>query len=230
MSIFIMSQVWAHSKSTGSARLVLLAIADFADDHGKAYPSVETLAKKAAISERTAQYAIRELVTLGELCVEENAGRRGCNLYGVQNLQGCKTQRKGVQDTTDKGCKIEHKGVQTVAPEPSGTVSRTVSEPSLSNVSPPVHLVTSEQIYAQYPNKVGKPAALKKIEAAMKKHPASFLLTATEAFKLATASWPQSERRFIPHPSTWFNQERFNDDPLTWQREGQREKGRADWA
>jgi len=98
-----MSQVWANSVSTGSARLILLAIADFADDQGTAYPSVETLAKKSRVSERTVQYCLRELVQSGELAILEGEGRRGCNLYRVQNLRGCKTQQEGVQSTTEGG-------------------------------------------------------------------------------------------------------------------------------
>ena len=104
MSILIMSKVWAFSQSTGSERLILLAIADFADDEGRAYPSVTTLAKKARVSERTAQYAIRALVDLGELAIFESKGPKGCNLYRVQNLrEGCKMQQEGVQDETKGG-------------------------------------------------------------------------------------------------------------------------------
>jgi len=28
----------------------------------------------------------------------------------------------------------------------------------------------------------------------------------------------EGEARFIPHPAKWFNEERFNDDPVTWRR------------
>lgn len=116
MSILIMSRVWANSASTGSARLVLLAIADFADDNGRAYPAVETLAEKARISERTAHYALKELVELGELSIAVAEGPRGCNLYRVQNLQGAKNDTKGVQNTTEGGAM---------------TCTRTVIEPSI---------------------------------------------------------------------------------------------------
>ena len=51
MSIRVMSDVWDLSESTGSARLVLLAIADSCDHDGtNAWPAIETIAKKTKVS------------------------------------------------------------------------------------------------------------------------------------------------------------------------------------
>jgi len=47
-----MARVWAETKQSGPHLLMLLAIADFADDNGNAYPSVNTLAKKCRIEPR----------------------------------------------------------------------------------------------------------------------------------------------------------------------------------
>jgi hypothetical protein len=54
MSSYVTSLVWRFSKSDGSTLLTALAIADFCDDDGRAYPAVGTLAKKARISKRSA--------------------------------------------------------------------------------------------------------------------------------------------------------------------------------
>lgn len=70
-----------------------------------------------------------------------------------------------------------------------------------------------EEIWEAYPKKVGKPAGLRAIKAALKKIPADELLTKTKAFRSIKAG---TDIQFIPHPSTWFNQERYNDDPSTW--------------
>lgn len=83
---------------------------------------------------------------------------------------------------------------------------------------PPVGYDEACKIYDSYPRKVGKPAAIAKILAALKKESATHLLDRTKAFAASTASWPQADKCFIPHPSTWFHQERYNDDPSTWQR------------
>jgi len=84
MSIRVMAQVWEHSRAAGGQLLVLLAIADFADDHGKAWPAVPTLAKKARISERHTQKVIKQLKDMGELVVDQGAsGYSGTNLYRI---------------------------------------------------------------------------------------------------------------------------------------------------
>ena len=70
--------------------MVLLAITDFANDDGMAYPSVSTLGKKARLSERQVQRAIRRLTALGELAVETEKGPHGCHLYRVTDCQGDK--------------------------------------------------------------------------------------------------------------------------------------------
>lgn len=75
-------------------------------------------------------------------------------------------------------------------------------------------------IYAAYPFKAGKPAAIRAIKAVIKKGAsASFVLARTQAYAAAV----KGSRRMIPHPSTWFNQERFNDDPSTWTTNGKPE-------
>lgn len=79
-----MAWVWEHSKAKGSQHHVLLAIADCASEDGSnAYPSMSELVRKTRLSERAVQYAIRGLVTLGELFVSSNGGPRGCNRYRV---------------------------------------------------------------------------------------------------------------------------------------------------
>jgi len=83
MSIHIMTQVWKHSKQRGAGLLTLLALADWADDDGYAYPSVEKLARKARVSTRTVQRMTDELVEAEELEVRENAGPGGTHKYRI---------------------------------------------------------------------------------------------------------------------------------------------------
>lgn len=84
MSIKVMSWVWEHSRAAGIDRLVLLAIADAANDDGaQAWPSGETLARKTGVNLRTVQRSVRRLVDLGEVSVKTNAGKNGANVYRV---------------------------------------------------------------------------------------------------------------------------------------------------
>jgi hypothetical protein len=83
VSLRTMTCVWANSRASSGTLLVLLAIADFADDDGKAWPSVETLARKSRLSERAVRYALRELEKMGELATLKEAGPGGVNMYRV---------------------------------------------------------------------------------------------------------------------------------------------------
>ena len=79
----------------------------------------------------------------------------------------------------------------------------------------PVGQAEAEIIYLAYPRKVGKPAAISKIMAALKTESPTHLLERTKLYAAVVAG---SDQQFIPHPSTWFHQQRYNDDPKTWER------------
>lgn len=83
MSVRASSRVWAASKRVGTELLMLLAIADFADDEGNAFPSVATLAKKCRTTPRHANRLLAELRNSGELEIRLNAGEHGQNRYRI---------------------------------------------------------------------------------------------------------------------------------------------------
>jgi hypothetical protein len=66
MSVEALSIVLHHSKARGTAKLVLLGIANHHGDGG-AWPSVDTLARYANTTERSVQRALDTLVGTGEL-------------------------------------------------------------------------------------------------------------------------------------------------------------------
>jgi hypothetical protein len=78
-----MARVWAASRHSGTELLMLLAIADFADDDGNAYPSVSRLALKCRMKPRNANYVLAALRNSGELQVVRNAGPGGANRYRI---------------------------------------------------------------------------------------------------------------------------------------------------
>lgn len=61
-----MAIVLHHSKAKGTAKLVLVGIANHAGDGG-AWPAVTTLARYANVTERNVQKAIEQLIGMGEL-------------------------------------------------------------------------------------------------------------------------------------------------------------------
>lgn len=73
MSIKVMSNIWDQSEQKGGKLLLLLAIADHADDYAFAWPSISTLAEKIRMSERHTRRMLQELEEDCELYID----RRG---------------------------------------------------------------------------------------------------------------------------------------------------------
>lgn len=105
MSIYCLTRVWRDSQHKGGTLLVLLAIADYADDDGMAFPSIKTLAEKARMSQRNVQYALRVLTESGELRIGPPENGRKSRTFTVQTLRatqprapwGATSRRRGVQ-------------------------------------------------------------------------------------------------------------------------------------
>ncbi len=68
-----MARVLNHSRASGTAKVVLIGIANH-DGDGGAWPTIETLSRYANKGERAVQYALRELVNMGELQIIQQGG------------------------------------------------------------------------------------------------------------------------------------------------------------
>ncbi len=108
-----------NSQSTSGDRLVLLALAESADiDSGECFPSIATIARRANLSKRATQYALRKLESMGEITTIPGESRYSTNIYrinknllnsGVQYLHPLEESRGASSDTP---------GVQPTAPKP----------------------------------------------------------------------------------------------------------------
>jgi hypothetical protein len=131
-----------HSQATGTALLVLLAIARTAGrTNAQAYLRVDTLAKRARVTRRNVQKALRELEALGELHSNIMGGRAGVNLYTI-DVQGSvdlnrvatdaprvATDTGGASDPTREGRRIRlGRGVATDAQRESSEEEESESE------------------------------------------------------------------------------------------------------
>lgn len=165
--------------------------------------------------------ALRTLVDLGLtsediLRVAEAQGekQRSANAERQARFRARKAQDEGESVT----CNVTSNGV-TVTPEPSPPPFLSPEPPILPTPTP--GSVTSrtrgeagfERFWAAYPRKVGKGDARKAFDRAIRKiegpDPPALLLAALERVK---STWTDSQ--FIPHPATWLNGERWNDEPL----------------
>jgi hypothetical protein len=125
MSAEAVTVVLHHSRSEGTAKLVLWGIANHHSDAG-AWPSIATLAKYAAVSERRVQQIIRDLEKLGEIAIDEQGGlgqgQYKTNRYHIliqcpADCDGSLNHRTGVKSGAIRGEIQSQPGVKPVSPE-----------------------------------------------------------------------------------------------------------------
>ena len=151
-----MGEVWESSSAKGGARLVLLALADHANDEGYCHPSVARLALKSALTERNVQLILRNLEARGELVTLRGAGRGNVNAYWVlppatvmrlrlegknaKNFHPLQTLEEKMKSTTEK-VKTDTQKVKSTTEKVKPTSPRTIKnhqEPSRTNTRPEV--------------------------------------------------------------------------------------------
>lgn len=72
MSVQWLAWAFQHAEATGGPRLVLLSLANHADESGVCWPSIDTLAREARLSRRRVEQALRELVRSGVVLRQVN--------------------------------------------------------------------------------------------------------------------------------------------------------------
>lgn len=83
MSIDLMAWVWRSGPENQAQMLVLLALADAANERGYCWPAVATIARKARMSERNARRILRDLEDAGWIAVNYERGRNHTNGYTI---------------------------------------------------------------------------------------------------------------------------------------------------
>lgn len=226
MSFAALRHVWDSSRQSGAPFTVLLALADYANDEGVAWPSVEALARKARLSERTTHYALAQLNKSGEIAIETGGGRNRPNQYRLrltETVHGLHpiTQAETVQTATETPQEmhplpgetvhdmhpIESERVQTAtrkgaksAPEPSGTTRSTVSTPGNKKLQRESEV---EEIYAHFKECIqpaSRTCAADKIRARLKKFSVAELKQGIDNF--AAHSWSMDNNAH--RGSGWF--------------------------
>ena len=141
MSIKRMTAVWEHSAQNGNTLLLLLAIADNANDLGYAWPGIEYLAKKIRSSAATVMRHTKALEDAGELVVQHNrnTGNRYVVTVGLTKAELKEALNKHLKmDEETISVKLQHSNLQhnncqvdtsDIAPVTVES-SRTIKEPS----------------------------------------------------------------------------------------------------
>ena len=144
MSLKASRWVWEHSTSAGLDRLVLLAIADHADEFGgSAWPSLTRLAEMCGLSRRSVIRSVDRLVESGELERLRGGGRAGRG--GVSNgyrihlkwCQGVTSDREALVPSGPEVVTDRHRSGDQESPEPSRTVKNRAGRRGGDGGSPP---------------------------------------------------------------------------------------------
>jgi hypothetical protein len=76
--------VLKYSQAKGSARLLLLAMSNYAGPDGSGvYPTIATLCEDTKLSERAVRYLLRQLEDAGELQRDPGVGRGNANRWTI---------------------------------------------------------------------------------------------------------------------------------------------------
>ena len=195
MSVYIMSAVW-DLPLAASDKLVLLSLADHADDRGRCYPSVKRLRERTGLSERGVQTVVKRLVEAGLLHVDANAGQGGANLYTIT---------PPAPDAPPHQMRP-----RTRCAKPPQEVHPNRQEPSSVSGEARARVPSFEDFWAEWPDQRNKPRAEKAWKKLNPEHRREAHRLCAEWF----ASWQAANPDLSPiHASTFLNNRRWEDAP-----------------
>ena len=129
MSIEATNAAWKHSRQKSGGLLVLLALADYTNAEGVAWPAISTLARKVRMSKRNVQRWVRVLEKAGEVEVRPNQGRKGSNIYRIC-FPAIELDTADAHAIRDTGVA---KGLSSTSPTSDTSVAQSVNKPLKEN-------------------------------------------------------------------------------------------------
>lgn len=116
MSVSLMGEAWRMAIPT-TEKMVLLCLCDFANDRGECWPSVDTLAGKCSLSDRTVQKAIKQLREWGIVRTVDAPGRP--HMFTVNPRSSFTPEAASPPKMRAKPPKLLHPTPEAASPEPS---------------------------------------------------------------------------------------------------------------
>lgn len=167
-------------------------LARFADNTTlRAFPRRSLMARMANCSLSSLDRALDELIEAGAIVKEARLDAKGqhSNLYFVRRAPS-----SGVTTPLVRG--------DYPPSSPVTTITRTIELDTLNYIF--------DQFWEIYPRKVGKQAAYRALEKALAKYDGNVIL---DGLKRMVADKNLPAKKFLPHPSTWLNEGRWEDEP-----------------
>ena len=238
MSVKIMAAVFESTTLGPTERLVMLALADHADDAGRCYPAMGRLCQRTGLSDRAIQKNVKALVEAGYLTVAQNAGQGGANVYIVHPTPEPRSPRNDVHPRTT--FTTPPNVVRQTPERRSDKPSRTIIEPSDLTPSPsgqgdmfaktakrndqPERVVSQpdpdfDEFWSAFPpgRKTDKRQALETFRRIVAGKHKTIPKTDPQVIIAGARRFAASnpDPQFTPIPTTWLNRERWvSDDPV----------------
>lgn len=228
MSIEALSVVLNHSKAKGTAKVVLIGIANHLgpDASEGAWPSQARLANYANVTDRAVRNAIDELVLLGELKLER-AGGNSRNQY--------KPNRYWIDLRCPSECdgslghnRVETNVIQTgnICPSDRNPVSYESTNNLKLNNKEREALQSFDEFWTFYPRKEDKAMARKKYLKALRVENSQVINQGAKRYAL-DPNLPD-EIRYIKKAHTWLEAEAWSNGPLPERSKSSKPK-ETDW-
>lgn len=195
---------WALGVTTGSplSKLLLIKLADNANDLGRAWPSLKTIMRQTEMSERAVREHLRKLEAAG-LVLREERFHEGVQLPSVYHMLMPDLPVPGTNSPTGGALDAPRVGRQ-VPTEPSTSKPSLVNQDSLTGVRGEF-----EEWYKLFPRRVGKAAAERAYTKARNTTSAAALLDGLMRY---IHECQGREHQYIAHPATWLNAGRWADE------------------
>ena len=236
MSIKIMSQVWEHADVSDTDLLLLLAMADFANDDCTCWPSIETLAKRIRKTTRSVTRSVNSLEKKGLIQVlvrgagrqssrykiivsafQNNQETRGDNLSPVTPMSPQPRQPCHPSPDTDVTSALTPMSTKpSIEPpkKPSKNASKKKAHKELDDdaLKQLVWDDNFENFWNYYPRKVSKQKSREAWSKLKGDESLYYEIVHAVGKWMETKDWIDSDGQFIPYPVTFLNQRRWEDE------------------
>lgn len=194
---------WAIQKNcnTPTTKLVLFILSNYADEKNSCFPSEKHLGKLCGISDRQVRRCLLWLKENNYIEIENVEGKS--NRYYL-NIDSMDTQDHPLRTQTTSNTKDDTKDIYT---QKIIFEDKIIFKDKDNMIYESADWKMFDFFWKRYPRKVSKKESLR-IFLNLNKDKKLKVLKAVPIF---SESVKDTEEKYIPHPSTWLNQERWED-------------------
>jgi DNA-binding transcriptional regulator YhcF (GntR family) len=182
------------------AKIVLLELARYSNSVGECFPSRETISNGSGIAVRSVVRAIQWLENEGLIRIEHRYGTS--NFYVITSMEE--------EMTDDTRANLAHEGVIYL----DQSKKKKDNTSYRANLARPMDSPLFLAFWQAYPRRIGKGAARTAFARSLGFADGNKIVQAAIAYA-AHCTEAKIEQKFIPHPTTWLNAERWEDDLAT---------------